>query len=727
MAANSIFPLIDAAARTAGVDPALFRSLITRGENSYQGWQTSPAGAFGPAQLMPGTARELQRKYGIDPNTPQGNLQGGAHYLAEQMRTFRDPVAAAIAYNAGPGNAQKWLRAGRDFAALPRRSETEPYVKRVMGGIGQDVLAGGSGGDWMAEIDAAVGLKAGKTGQNSGSGNWQSEIDAAVGLGASQSPGKAAGAQPPQPAPAQQDASKPAPAASSAPPPSRWERFTTGLGDAGMGLDQMLAHAVPETRAAALDLFGMKDEPRTPEAVDARLREREAKNKVEGVDWARMAGNVATSLPLAVAGGGMGAALATGGIAGALQPATGEGDFGTQKAVQAGVGALTGGATNRLTAGLGRALAPRNSPNVTALLNEGVTPTPGQALGGIANRIEERAMSLPIVGDAIRGGRMSAETQLNKAALQRAVAPIGENVSTVGREGLSEVSNKLSAAYNDVLPHVTFTADAPFRAQMQNLDQMAQSLPGNAVQDLRKVVRTHVVDRLNPQTGMMDGVSLKQAESELGRISRTYRGSENAVHRDVGHAIEEVRSAVRDALQRQNPNAADRLAAINRGYADYAILRRAAGSVGAEGGEFSAAQLQSAVKAGDRSVGKGNFARGRANMQDLSDPAVSVLKSKVPNSGTADRLMQAGGLGGALVGSILDPTGITAASTLGAGALSYGMYSPLGRKLMAELLMRRPGVVQAAGKHIGQLSPASSPSAVAVAGALQDRAEPRKK
>lgn len=94
-------------------------------------------------------------------------------------------------------------------------------------------------------------------------------------------------------------------------------------------------------------------------------------------------------------------------------------------------------------------------------------------------------------------------------------------------------------------------------------------------------------------------------------------------------------------VERTNPNEAGQLQKINKAYADYAILRKAASMGGTAGNEglFTPAQLNSAVRMADSSAGKGAYASGKARMQDFSDAAMSVLPSKVPDSGTAGRLM----------------------------------------------------------------------------------------
>lgn len=107
----------------------------------------SPKGAAGIMQVMPGTGREISAKLGDGKITPQmsdeqvkevlrdptTSLRYGAIYHQQNLQRFGGDVEAAlVAYNAGPGNAEKWLRAGRDYGVLPKREETEPYVRKAL-------------------------------------------------------------------------------------------------------------------------------------------------------------------------------------------------------------------------------------------------------------------------------------------------------------------------------------------------------------------------------------------------------------------------------------------------------------------------------------------------------------------------------------------------------------------------------------------------------------------
>ena len=98
-----------------------------RQESGGRANATSPVGAMGLMQVMPGTYRELQARYnlGPDPYHPYDSIQAGAAYLREMYELYGSPAFLA-AYNAGPRRLEDYLWGGR---GLP--NETRNYVARI--------------------------------------------------------------------------------------------------------------------------------------------------------------------------------------------------------------------------------------------------------------------------------------------------------------------------------------------------------------------------------------------------------------------------------------------------------------------------------------------------------------------------------------------------------------------------------------------------------------------
>lgn len=117
-----------AQATELGVPPEIADRLI-RLESGGRADAVSPKGAFGPAQLMPATAKELAAKYGGDPSDPYDNVRLGMHYLRDNYKQFGDWRLAAAAYQAGPGAVS---RAGGIPNTTDGITRTSDYVRKVV-------------------------------------------------------------------------------------------------------------------------------------------------------------------------------------------------------------------------------------------------------------------------------------------------------------------------------------------------------------------------------------------------------------------------------------------------------------------------------------------------------------------------------------------------------------------------------------------------------------------
>lgn len=119
-------PWIREASRRFDVPERWIREVM-RQESGGRVNATSPVGAMGLMQVMPGTYREMAARYGLgdDPYHPYDSIMAGTAYLREMYDLYGSPAFLA-AYNAGPRRLEDYLWNGK---SLP--SETRNYVARI--------------------------------------------------------------------------------------------------------------------------------------------------------------------------------------------------------------------------------------------------------------------------------------------------------------------------------------------------------------------------------------------------------------------------------------------------------------------------------------------------------------------------------------------------------------------------------------------------------------------
>ncbi|MEK6529228.1 MAG: transglycosylase SLT domain-containing protein [Nitrospirota bacterium] len=130
------------AAKNEGIDPLLVFAII-REESRFDSEAVSIAGAFGLMQLMPSTARRINRDLKIELSNNSDlfdvrkNIPIGTHYLSLLLEEFKDVPLAVAAYNAGENAVRKWLlnsnhREMDEFIEDIPYNETKKYVKNVL-------------------------------------------------------------------------------------------------------------------------------------------------------------------------------------------------------------------------------------------------------------------------------------------------------------------------------------------------------------------------------------------------------------------------------------------------------------------------------------------------------------------------------------------------------------------------------------------------------------------
>jgi len=123
-------------AKEKGVDAALIAAVIDT-ESKFSDAESS-AGARGLMQITPAAAKFIEKQSGgttfklSDLSNPEINIRYGTFLLKELLERYEgDVVAALAAYNAGPGNADKWGGSGLRVEDIPF-PETRAYVETVL-------------------------------------------------------------------------------------------------------------------------------------------------------------------------------------------------------------------------------------------------------------------------------------------------------------------------------------------------------------------------------------------------------------------------------------------------------------------------------------------------------------------------------------------------------------------------------------------------------------------
>jgi hypothetical protein len=428
------------------------------------------------------------------------------------------------------------------------------------------------------------------------------------------------------------------PAPSNAPTP--WSRFKMGAmdplyGGAQVGARMMaqpgggdpmaaLAPAQPDETAevdkAVNDRETAYQEQRHQAAVGANDPEAVGMQP-RGVDWWRLAGNVASPFNLAAGAGSPGSSLGEAAILGAgrgaltaaMQPVTGD-NFGAQKAAQIGMGAGAG----TLFSPVGRLVAGSRPADVSTLANAGVDLTPAQAGGNVAKSLTAIGQKMPIVGGMLDEQRRSAMDSFTPAVLNQVLQPIGASVGKDlgGHDAFQAAHTAVSDFYDDLMPRLQYTPSNDFLDGLSGIEgKVPLSQRGNFNLRIAPLF-----------TDSLSGDALKTVDSDLATYSRRYinaRGSRS------GYAINDARQLLHGRLAEVNPDAAADLKSANRAAA---MLRVADDAVSPTSeGKVTPGRILSATS---KNSTDSQFAQGKALLQPFAETAQRVMGS---GSGSGNR------------------------------------------------------------------------------------------
>jgi len=375
--------------------------------------------------------------------------------------------------------------------------------------------------------------------------------------------------------------------------------------------------------------------------------------------------------------------------------------FGTGAAAQ-GVGNLAArGITGLVKVSRAAASLPKSVQDAATLGQIADRTTVG---GKIASSIEEKARSIPIIGQAITAARERGANAWRDNVLEN-VTPDGHTpVGDTMRERLSNIQDEFTKRYAGALDGQQV---GPLGAFEKRITKITTDPTRGLTEAEQAEARRKIMDYYNYMHGIdptaqvpniprnITATQAKEFESFLTAQGRQYAKATTPGADNMARLFGDAEDAYTVAYRSQLPLARRQaLAPLDQKYSPYKTVERAATAVGNDMGDFTPSQLLLASKARSRVP---VFARGDGSMQKSADIGKHVFQDKLPNSGTIDR-----GLGIAALGAFAaDPVGTTGKLAGGGLIMLPAFTTKIGKNTMTgntrlQMMMQKLRMDQAA-------------------------------
>lgn len=442
-----------------------------------------------------------------------------------------------------------------------------------------------------------------------------------------------------------------APQESAVPQENRTEKFLSGVRDPLEGATQFATHLLPEGAQKEVYDFnnwlaskGLPFEKIPEGGIDAFEKQREQGLEKAGAgkgDPYREAGSIAANTAAAVAlpelkGGALAQGATLGAAQGLLDPVEQEGSYWANKVKDVVSGAALGATAGKVGDVASGVIAPKLSGAKQALLSKGVELSPNKLLGSPADYFYKAASHFPILRGFVDNEEKRSVESFNKATINQALEPVGaklEEGTSVGHDALKQAQEKISAAYEHLLPKMSLKIDESLRSQLDTLEPMISEMEPSTQARLKTILDNRVLSKAD-SAGNISGRSLQDAISYLGNKSSVFKSSSNVDHHELGDALSEVRDHLLDGLQRQNPEQAVQLANARSSYAMLARVEKAASRRADSKAVFTPYDLLQAVKGADKSARDRAYGAGDTLFQKWAEYANDLIPA--PKKGMGD-------------------------------------------------------------------------------------------
>ena len=424
------------------------------------------------------------------------------------------------------------------------------------------------------------------------------------------------------------------------------------MGTAGRKAVGLIKGIAVDPIEAAVQLFGGEQARKAVAGREASYQEMRKQLGEEGIEGARLLGNIISPATLTGAGAGVKAAqlaskwtallgtkTAQGVAAGAgsavllpvTTPAEETDDFFLQKAKDIGLSGLAGGVVSKI----GASLTPQLKQGVAEQLAAGVKVAPGQAYEGIPGWLFRQMESIGF-GPSEQAIRKSFTTSAGNEVLQSINQTLPKTVKD-GMQASGYVQQQISKFYDDAFDKIgTVLPDNQFANDIGDaVARATQELTSKASKSFNAEIKANIINKfkLGPRpapgtvakAGMVEipatsGAKLKEIDKFLkARIEKYSKGTDSdSIARAAGY--EDLLNAFRAYTSRIDETGL--IAKADEAWAKLYRFADASQKAFREGGDFSAEQLAQVSARQGSTLQAG---AGKAPMQEFAQRGVDVL------------------------------------------------------------------------------------------------------
>ena len=237
----------------------------------------------------------------------------------------------------------------------------------------------------------------------------------------------------------------------------------------------------------------------------------------------------------------------------------------------------------------------------------------------------------------------------------RAVAQtFGENADTVTADVAAAAKRRLGKTFEALSARNKLKVDGQL---LNDLVSLSDEAAKTGTADNARAVSSLVDDFLSrTENGVVQGKAYRELDSRIGRL---IKGTQDG---DKRHYLGRLRDSIRDAMDRSISPADSK--AWSGARKQYRNLKTVEDLIEKSAtGDLSPSLLLGLVRRSDKNMAY----TGGGDLGDLARIGQRFLKDPIPNSGTAERLLAAGALGGGGYALGIDPTTLATMALLGRG------------------------------------------------------------